>query len=312
MFAARVDAAPHWPALLDAAELGALAARARDWVHAPTPLEIHEHHAGDWPSTALGRGLDFEEARPYAPGDDLRDMDWRSTARLGHPFIKTYREERLPICHLVLDRTATMRFATRRRLKVAQAARVLLLAGFAAMDAGMAVAATAWDERDLWWPARHGEGAWLELAQSLIAPCPPPLQLQAATHADAHALQRLNHLAQELPAGCHVWLASDLVWLGERTAPALARLAHRRRLRLVRVLDPVETGWPALGAAGLEDLATGARHWLGGQAALNERLRRANAERLAAQDALLQRHGLRAIDVATPQDELLSALGPHG
>ena len=55
--------------LLDATELATLAALARHWPLSGRSVDVHEHHAGDWSSTSTGRGLDFEESRPYAPGD---------------------------------------------------------------------------------------------------------------------------------------------------------------------------------------------------------------------------------------------------
>lgn len=159
--------------LLTAGELAELAAQAAHLARASSRREVHDHHAGDWPSAWLGRGLDFEEARPYTPGDDLRDMDWRTTARLGHPFVKIYREERQPVLHLALDRGPAMRFGTRRRLKAAQAARVAALAAFAAAERNIAVGATLWDGRDIDLPPRHARAGILELVGHFAAPCPP-------------------------------------------------------------------------------------------------------------------------------------------
>ncbi|MDP3123406.1 MAG: DUF58 domain-containing protein, partial [Thiobacillus sp.] len=107
------EAVVHAP-LIAAADMAGLAAQAS--LLATQPMrEVHDHHAGDWASRWLGRGLDFEESRLYSAGDDIRDMDWRTTARTGRPHLKIYREERQPAVHLVVDRGATMRFGTRHR-----------------------------------------------------------------------------------------------------------------------------------------------------------------------------------------------------
>ena len=166
--------------LLSPDEIGELAAQARRIGRAGGYREIHGHHAGDWPSAILGRGLDFEESRPYGPGDDVRDMDWRTTARLGHPYVKTYHEERLPVLHLVVDRGPAMRFGTRRRLKVAQAARLAILHAFAAAEANLAVGATFWDDPDQEFFPRHGRTGMLELVRAAVAPAPPVALEQAA------------------------------------------------------------------------------------------------------------------------------------
>jgi uncharacterized protein (DUF58 family) len=120
--------------------------------------EVHDHHAGDWASRWLGRGLDFEESRLYSAGDDIRDMDWRTTARTGRAHLKIYREERQPLVHLVVDRGATMRFGTRRRLKVAQAARVAAVLAFATADRNGVIGATCGMPRMK--PCPRAMGAW--------------------------------------------------------------------------------------------------------------------------------------------------------
>ena len=63
-------------------------------------IHIHTNHlvndvlAGEYESAFRGRGMEFEEVREYQPGDDVRDIDWNVTARMGHPYVKVYREER--------------------------------------------------------------------------------------------------------------------------------------------------------------------------------------------------------------------------
>ncbi|MCL5059393.1 MAG: DUF58 domain-containing protein [Candidatus Thermoplasmatota archaeon] len=171
---ARGRAAPDAPAsvhapLIAAADMAGLAAQASLLATLPV-REVHDHHAGDWASRWLGRGLDFEESRPYSPGDDIRDMDWRTTARTGRAHLKIYREERQPLVHLVVDRGATMRFGTRRRLKVAQAARVAAVLAFATAGRNGVIGATLWNAQDETLPARHGRLAALGLIEQAAAP----------------------------------------------------------------------------------------------------------------------------------------------
>ena len=90
--------------------------------------EVFLRHPGDARSAHFGQGLDFEEVRAYQAGDDIRNMDWRTTARTGEPYLKVFREEHHPALHIVVDRGAGMRFGTTRQLKAAQAARVAILA----------------------------------------------------------------------------------------------------------------------------------------------------------------------------------------
>ena len=86
----------HRP-LLDAAEIAALLQQVQTLAdESQHAQEVYYRHAGDFRSAYLGQGLDFEEVRPYQQGDDLRSMDWRTTARIGKPYLKIYREEHQP------------------------------------------------------------------------------------------------------------------------------------------------------------------------------------------------------------------------
>jgi uncharacterized protein (DUF58 family) len=79
--------------------------------------------AGGLPSRWRGRGMDFRESRIYQPGDEIRHMDWRVTARSGKAHTKLFEEEREQALLLVMDFNPSMRFGTRVRFKNVQAAR---------------------------------------------------------------------------------------------------------------------------------------------------------------------------------------------
>ncbi|MDP2787043.1 MAG: DUF58 domain-containing protein [Pseudomonadota bacterium] len=307
--------------LLSAAEIATLAAQAAHLARAASRREVHDHHAGDWPSAWLGRGLDFEEARPYVPGDDLRDMDWRTTARLGHPFVKIYREERQPVLHLALDRGPSMRFGTRRRLKVAQAARVAALAAFAAAERNIAVGATLWDSttprttprtkprRDRSLPPSHGRAGILELIGAFAAPCPPlPTEAGEALHDG----DRLHRLAAELPRGTRLLLVSDFAWLDASHAATLAHLAERADLLAIRISDPAEIELPDVGLARFQSIDDGNVRWLDtGSAAARASHAAAFAARRANTDALFTRAGVRCLDLGSEIDDLIPVLHGH-
>ncbi|WP_157648552.1 DUF58 domain-containing protein [Thiobacillus denitrificans] len=308
---ARLRAQPEMPApasvhapLIAAAEMAGLAAQAS--LLATLPLrEVHGHHAGDWASCWLGRGLDFEESRPYSPGDDIRDMDWRTTARTGRPHLKIYREERQPMVHLVVDRGATMRFGTRRRLKVAQAARLAAVLAFAAAGRNGVIGATLWNAQDETLPARHGRLAALALIEAAAAPCPPltdPAQTDALQHVD-----RLAALEASLPRGARLVLISDFAWLTDAHETQLARLAARFDVWAIQIVDAAERALPAMGAACFHDMASGQRVWLDtAQTAVRSAVRTAFAGHLAAQADRLARAGVRHQQVDSEVDDLVA------
>ena len=292
--------------LIAAADLAAQAAQAI--LLATQPLrEVHDHHAGDWASRWLGRGLDFEESRPYSAGDDIRDMDWRTTARTGRPHLKIYREERQPTVHLVIDRGATMRFGTRRRLKVAQAARVAALLAFAAAGRNGVIGATLWDAQDQELPPRHGRLAALALIEQAAAPCPPltdPASTEALHHAD-----RLASLEASLPRGAQLVLISDFSWFTVEHEPLLARLAARFEVWAIQIVDAAERALPDLGLMRFHDMASGQGVWLDtARASVRSACQSALARRLDAQAASLVRAGVRHQQVSSETDDLVALL----
>ena len=92
--------------------------------------------AGNYVSAFRGSGLEFEESRPYVPGDDIRTLDWNATARAGQPFVKRFREERNQTLLFGLDVSASMRFGTTGHAKAATAVHALALIAAACGRAG--------------------------------------------------------------------------------------------------------------------------------------------------------------------------------
>jgi uncharacterized protein (DUF58 family) len=102
--------------------------------------------AGNYASAFRGGGLEFEESRPYVPGDDVRSIDQVATARTGQPFVKRFREERNHTLIFALDTSASMRFGARGHSKAAAATHALALIAVAAGRAGDRSALLAFDD----------------------------------------------------------------------------------------------------------------------------------------------------------------------
>lgn len=103
--------------------------------------------AGQQSSRLYGRGMDYAESRAYQPGDDVRRLDWRLTARSGKLHTKLFQEEREGRVLVLLDTHASMRFGTRVRFKSVQAARAAAMAAWLAVRAGERIGAVAFGER---------------------------------------------------------------------------------------------------------------------------------------------------------------------
>ena len=301
-------ASVHAP-LIAAGDIAALAAQASLLAQLPV-REVHDHHAGDWASRWLGRGLDFEESRLYSPGDDIRDMDWRTTARTGRPHLKIYREERQPAVHLVVDRGATMRFGTRKRLKVTQAARVAAILAFAATGQNGVVGATLWGREDESLPARHGRLAALDLIEQAGAPCPPladPVPTDTLRQSD-----RLAILEESLPRGARLVLISDFAWLDTEHESALAQLAARFNVWAIQIVDAAERSIPAMGLVRFHDMAHHQEVWLDtARASVRNACQVAFVRRLDALAASLARAGIHHQCINSEADDLVALLA-HG
>ena len=102
---------------------------------------MHSILAGRHASWLRGRGLNFEEICRYLPGDDIRHMDWRMTARMRKPHVRVYSEERDRPVLLVIDQRQNMFFGSRRAMKSVVAAEVSALAAWRVLQAGDRVGA---------------------------------------------------------------------------------------------------------------------------------------------------------------------------
>ncbi len=189
-------------------------------------------------SAQRGRGLEFQEVRPYVAGDDPRNIDWRVTARRGRPHTKLFREERERPVWLLVDLQPGLFFGTRRQLKSALAVRAAaLLAWIAALGddrVGAVIAHGAGQTRIL--PARARQTGVLPLLEALLqsqprAPGQPsPLALEEA----------LRALLPLVRPGSQILAISDFAGLRQEAGSLWTALAARADLRLFWITDALE------------------------------------------------------------------------
>ena len=102
-------------------------------IHIRSHRLVNAMMAGRYKSVFRGSGMEFEEVRDYSPGDEIRDIDWKVSARLGRPFVKKYREEREQVVMLLVDMSASKMFGTTENLKVETAAEIAGILAFNAI-----------------------------------------------------------------------------------------------------------------------------------------------------------------------------------
>lgn len=210
--------------------------------------------AGEYRSAFRGMGMEFEEVRPYMPGDDVRHIDWNVTARTGEPFIKQFREERELTLMLVLDISGSMRFGgggldgrTDKRLQMARVAGALAWAAIANGDKVGMLAFTEEIEHHL--PPRRARGHAWQILRTAYAPPPS----RRGTHLAA-ALERVQRTQKRKAV---VAVLSDFI-AAPSSERILSVLARRHKVHAFMVHDPLEESIPAgVGLVELEDAETG-------------------------------------------------------
>lgn len=243
-------------------------------------------HAGSHRSVQRGRGLEFQEVRPYVNGDDPRTIDWRVTARRGRPHTKLFREERERPVWLLVDLSPAMFFGTRKQLKSALALRAAALLAWTAAGGGDRVgAAIVGGTGFRLIPPRAREGGVLPVLAALVdmQPSAPALAATVTLNEGLDALVPVAH------PGSLILALSDFAVLDHDTHSAWVSLAMHNEFQLFRITDPLERealpdGRFRIGSRGRSAIIDGARSrgaWLGKWAERNRRIE-ALAHRLGA------------------------------
>lgn len=190
-----------------------------------------------------GRGIDFDEVRVYQPGDDIRAMDWRVTARTGRPHTKVFREERERPVLFAVDLGPSMQFGTRVAFKSVTAAKVAAFWAWCAARHGDRVGGVLLhDHGSVDCKPRVGHGGVLRLLNALAAPV--VMSISAPDAGVSQMLPRLHAVAH--PGSLIVWI-SDFRGLGAAHEPALSELRRHSELVAVQIYDDLETQLPPPG-----------------------------------------------------------------
>ena len=207
---------------------------------------IKSKQSGGYLSSTKGRGMEFDEARLYQPGDDIRSIDWRVTARTGKPYTKLFREERERPVFLSVDLRPSMFFATRGVFKSVQAAHLAALLAWSALRQGDRIGGqifTHQTQREI--KPQNGRQAVLRLFHELIRA--EKEHSQPAQTSQQALAQTLMRLCRHVKPGSLVYLISDFRGLDASCEPHLSQLAKHCDVVLIMVSDPLESTLPKNG-----------------------------------------------------------------
>ncbi len=253
--------------------------------------------AGQYRSVFKGRGMNFEEVREYAPGDEVRTIDWNVTARLGDPYVKKFTEERELTVMLVVDVSASGTFGSVELSKRELSAEIACVLAFSAIRNNDKVGLILFsDHVELFIPPKKGRSHTLRLIREILYFSPAGRGTEPG-----EALDYLNKL---VPRRAVVFLVSDVQT--PDFSKSLSATSPRHDLIAIDIIDPGEEELPDVGYLTLEDAETGEQIEINTsdrsvRAAFGHIVGRRNAQL----QAMFRRHRIDSITLRTDEDYLV-------
>ena len=209
---------------------------------------VNEVFSGEYHSVFKGRGMEFSEVREYQPGDDVRTIDWNVSARMGHPFVKVFEEERELTVMLLVDVSSSGNFGTTEQLKREIAAELSAVLAFSAIKNNDKVGLIIFSDKiEKFIPPRKGKKHVLRVIREILFYKP-----QEATTDLNTALEYLSRVIKHRST---VFLISD--FLSENYEKSLQVANKKQDIIAISITDPREVSLPDVGFIDLEDAETG-------------------------------------------------------
>lgn len=219
-------------------------------IHIRTRSVVSDVFAGQYHSVFKGQGMEFQEVREYSPGDEIRSIDWNVTARMGHPFIKKYREERELTVMLLVDVSGSQHFGSGSQFKKDLAAELAAVLAFAAIQNNDRVGLMLFtDEIEHYIPPKKGSAHVLRVIRDVLY-----FQPKKRGTAIGPALDYLNRVAHRKTVS---FVISD--FMDDGFEKALSVTARRHDLISIITGDEREFEWPDAGIIEWQDAETGKR-----------------------------------------------------
>lgn len=209
-----------------------------------------ENFAGNYQSGLRGQGLDFDDFREYLSGDEPRFIDWKVTARMGTPYVRRFKEEREQALILLIDASASMRYASAgsTRSKLDYAAEIAAVLAFSAATSGdkCGLLLTGVPGDRLYLPPTKGVKQTLRIIREIVGSEPGGRDDSLSDTAD--------HLLRTQKKQAMVVFMSDFLMPTDRLA--LGKLSFKHELIPIRIQDPMETALPDAGRVIIRDPET--------------------------------------------------------
>ncbi len=209
---------------------------------------VNDVFSGEYHSVFKGRGMEFSEVREYQIGDDIRLIDWNVSARMGHPFVKVFEEERELTVMLLVDVSSSADFGTVERMKGEIAIEICALLAFSAIKNNDKVGLIIFTDRiEKFVPPKKGKTHVLRVLRELFYHEPEGKGTDLSL--------ALEYLSRVITRRSVVFLVSDFISDDYQKAMQIANKRHD--LVAITITDPREIELPNIGLVELEDAETG-------------------------------------------------------
>jgi uncharacterized protein (DUF58 family) len=255
---------------------------------------VEEIFSGEYHSVFKGRGIEFAEVREYLPGDDIRSVDWNVTARMGHPFVKLFEEERELTLMLLCDFSSSGYFGSAKQLKIEVAIEVAALLAFSAIKNHDKVGLLLFtDSIEKFVPPKKGKTHVLRILRELIS-----FQPEAA---GTNIREALSYFSRVQNRRSIAFLISDF-W-DQGFDDALKLVGRRHDLIALKLRDPREEEIPPVGLIKLQDAETGREFWLDtSDRTVMKRYHTSIKDRRKKLDQLLRVSGVDQVEIRADRD----------
>ena len=283
-----------------------------------TGRQVADVLAGEYISVFKGRGVEFDEVRPYVAGDDIRTIDWKVTARMGEPFVKRYVEERQLTLMLMADVSPSQNFGSIARSKREAAAELCALLAFSATRNDDKVGLTLFHGGiEQYIPARKGQKHALRVVREVLAhgpdspeSVPAPRRRWVPRLSPRRRVRRaedstdiaaaMEFLLSVTPRKTICFVVSD--FFDEGYEKALRAANRKHDVIAVLISDPREMEIPGVGLLALRDAESGqTRLFDTDSAEFRNEVRRSAGERLRELERSFGRSGIDFIHVDTSE-----------
>ncbi len=250
--------------------------------------------SGEYHSIFKGRGMAFSEVREYQYGDDIRNIDWNVTARMNHPYVKIFEEERELTVMLLIDVSGSNEFGSRVQLKEDMITEIAAVLSFSAIQNNDKVGVIFFSDKiEKFIPPKKGSSHILRIIRELVD---FKTENQGTDIAEA-----LRFMTNAIKKRCIAFVLSDFMDEGYEDALKIASRKHD--LIAVRIFDQREEEIPDMGLVRLRDAETGGQVWVDtSDKAFRREFAKQAAIRNRKMDELFIRSGVDMASVRTDRD----------